>query len=645
MKYAALIVLLALMPGAWAGEFRVLPYQLNPRPDGIMLVWFSEANAPGQVVIGGESLPAAQQYDSTPETLPTLAYFPPEKPDGRHATEPFRHVVQVTGLPEAAAGYTWSVTQNGETSRGTFRTAPRPGTMPGPVRIVAFADSETEPESTGKKTPWPAAPGVTRPGGVGNDYLVDQTEGFRANLAGIAARNPDLVLLAGDLVESGGEQRDWDEFWRHMAGPYAHFLGDRPLVPAIGNHENYGGPGSLGGYRISAAIRSINKYKTYFPQLPENGASDPRHEGRYYRQDLGRVTILTLDSSDGGAEHQGTEQDTSWPLDGTDSNLGIPDFNPPGEQWRWVERELRAAGREGRLVIPQFHHAPYSSGVHGTVPGNGDDQSGMPMRVYSPLFEKFRVRLVISGHDEMLEMSVVNGVMYWDVGIAGDGLREHASDEFNPYRQWLAHTNAPEAWNGARLVKGGKHYGYLEIDVAPAATGPNLQLSVAPVMNFPLTDAAGALTGAYERREYFPPASTSFVPFPYAQWRLAKFSETQRVDETVGGDLADSDGDGLTALAEYALNTNPLADDAWAPVIRRSTVEVGGAKYLALEMNRNPAATDLGYIVEISDDLVNWTSTGLVVVEDTPERLVVREAEPLGDRPRKHLRARIQWLP
>ena len=32
--------------------------------------------------------------------------------------------------------------------------------------------------------------------------------GYGENLAVIAARRPDFIAIAGDLVESGGEQRD-----------------------------------------------------------------------------------------------------------------------------------------------------------------------------------------------------------------------------------------------------------------------------------------------------------------------------------------------------------------------------------------------------------------------------------------------------
>lgn len=639
---ALLLVAVCLPGGAWAGEYRILPYLMNPRPDGITVIWFSEANVAGSLTVSGGGLPANQVYVSTPVLASDVAYHSAESTSGRYATLPYRHLVEVTGLPAAATLYNYSVNQNGEGSSGTFKTAPAPDTLPNLVRIIAFADAETEPESTGARAGWSAYPTTGRPTGV-NNYPVDQTEGFRAHMALVAARAPDLLMIAGDIVETGGEQRDWDELWRHWGGSYAHAIRGIALVPAIGNHENYGGSGSRGGYTAAGANRSITKFFSYFPTPDNNGAADPRHQGRYYRQDYGRITVLTLDSNDGGLEQE-TSKDTNWNLDGTDPNLGIPDFNVGSPQWLWVEAELRAAAREGRLAIPQFHHVPYSSGVHGCPPGEPDDQSGVPMQIYSPLFEKYGVKVVIGGHDEMLELSTLNGVDYWDCGVAGDGLRGPTSDLYNPHRVWIAHYDAPEVWNGAQLVSGGKHYGHLEIDIT-AASGWNLGVALTPVMNFPLMNTAGQLTGAYERRAYMAPRSFTFTPMPYAQWRFAKFTLPQRHTESISGDLADLDGDGLSTLAEYALDTDPLVSSATEPHIRRVIVIEDGVRYLGLEVNRNPAATDLEYTVEASTNLADWTTDDLVTVIDIPGQLVVRDALPIGELAQRHLRCRILWLP
>jgi hypothetical protein len=115
------------------------------------------------------------------------------------------------------------------------------------------------------------------------------------------------------------------------------------------------------------------------------------------------------------------------------------------------------------------------------------------------------VDVVLSGHDEMLTRSVVEGheqlghatrahtIQFYDVGIGGDGLRPPYPDIDNPYLQFLAHRDAPEVWENGRIIEGGKHYGHLEIDIAP--DGDTWRATLTPVYVLP-TDSG------YERRTY-----------------------------------------------------------------------------------------------------------------------------------------------
>ena len=102
------------------------------------------------------------------------------------------------------------------------------------------------------------------------------------------------------------------------------------------------------------------------------------------------------------------------------------------------------------------------------------------MRVLTDLFMRYGVDAVFAGHDEMYEHSLIpDGVErlpgdgnktrphilhVYDVGIAGDGLRgpyagpgsDHPEFPGNPDQVFLAHHNAPEVWDGKRLVSGGQ---------------------------------------------------------------------------------------------------------------------------------------------------------------------------------------------
>lgn len=484
-----------------AGEFRVRPYVQNPAADAMTIRWFTQSSEPGTVTVTHEQFRFNAQ--SRPVQCPELAHNPfAEEPGGPHPAIPWRHSVRVSGL-QPGTNYHYVVRQGTESAESDFRTAPNQDSA---VRLIVYSDSETEPESSSAPpVAWPAGTHSHRPDGV-TAYLVNQTEGYQRNCQLIEERKPDLLLISGDLVESGGEQRDWDEFWKHNAGEYGRLAKSVPILPALGNHENFAGPG--GGYTAEGANFSTAKYLTYF-EVPDNKASSPAHRGRYYRIDYGPVTILTLDSSD-GLPHQ-TVVDTNHNLTGSHA----PDFNPGSEQYRWLEAELADARAKSRFLFVQFHHTMFGSGPHSIPFGQKDfsGQSGIAMRALLPVLMKHGVDLVFSGHDEMLERSELvypelssdhsirmSRMQFYDVGIGGDGLRGPSVGFDNPFRRFLAHEDAREHWDHQRLVSGGKHYGHLEINVTPADAG-RWTVTVEPVYIFPVTEENGQIS-RWERRVY-----------------------------------------------------------------------------------------------------------------------------------------------
>jgi hypothetical protein len=497
-----------------ASAFRVRPYLQNPAPDAMTVRWLTNDDAPGTLRVAG------REFTSAPVLCLELAYQPNEARDDRLGSAPFLHSVRVTGL-EPATSYPYAVEQGDESRKAILTTAPKPGDVGpgGGVRLFFYADCEAQPESRGSRVEWPPSPslpGGPRPPWVEGRYPADETTGYRMNLALIAARaaeslrakNPVLVSVVGDLVESGGEQRDWDEFWRHNAGDFGTLASRVPIVAALGNHELFGGPPSddpkkdLGGYSGRATLVGAMKFLTYFDH-PTNGAADERHEERYHRVDFGPVTLLTLDTTNGGGDDG--PNDTNHDLDRADASH-VPDYAPGSEQYAWLERQLADARAEGRIILVQFHHAPYSSGPHGLPPGNGvgeNSQSGWPLRALADLFRTHGVCAVFSGHDEMYEHSIVDGIHYYDVGIGGDALRGPEPDANNGRQVFLAHDHSPERWNGDVLESGGKHYGHVEVDVQRNAAGPGFTVSIRPVHLFPVFDPAKPGTIAtWERREY-----------------------------------------------------------------------------------------------------------------------------------------------
>ena len=88
---------------------------------------------------------------------------------------------------------------------------------------------------------------------------------------------------------------------------------------------------------------------------------------------------------------------------------------PLPEQIRWLEKELQDSGEKWK--IPYFHHPLYSSGER-----HGSDIT--LRKALEPLFIKYGVSVVFTGHDHFYErVKPQNGITYFVVGSGGK-LRE-----------------------------------------------------------------------------------------------------------------------------------------------------------------------------------------------------------------------------
>ncbi|WP_052436713.1 metallophosphoesterase [Georgenia sp. SUBG003] len=494
------------------------------------------------------------------------------------ANSSYKHTVTLDGL-KADHTYRYTVEQGGQQHSATLTTAPSAEAWKD-LRVVAFSDTETEPRGAVEHREWELHPqtgyaegsaerpgpgslwaekygSTTRYGEFTLRYPMDQQRALIENTEWIEKADPDLMLIAGDLAQGSGYQPAWDEFWRHFAGEYGTLATHTPLVTALGNWETYAALN--GGYGTdedrTPAVIARNRYHEYFDTAGD--AANPQFKDSYHRVDHGPLTVLTLDSTNGlpdedvetgtlsgevfsgddlgltdarmstdtqgefTAENYGTAFTQIFP-GSTPEDSDLPNFNPGTEQWAWAEEQLADAREQGQIVVVQFHHAAYSNGVHGTPPNHehADNQSGVAMRVYTPLFEKYGVAAVISGHDEMFERSWVDedgdgvGFHSYDVGIAADGLRgeqlaqdetgEYAPIRFNSHSEWTAAADEPETWevdeNGnPRLLDGGLHYGHLQMDLENTRCGAEMTLS--PVYLFPVLDENYDLVRT-ERRVY-----------------------------------------------------------------------------------------------------------------------------------------------
>ncbi|MEZ4404330.1 MAG: metallophosphoesterase [Kofleriaceae bacterium] len=177
---------------------------------------------------------------------------------------------------------------------------------------------------------------------------------------------PDFLLGTGDMVDDGAQASQWQSFF-DVEGP---LLADNVFYPALGNHDRQG------------RARSADAYRQRFA-LPSDGP-DPE---RVYAFTYGPARFVVLDSNS--------------------SAFALTD------QTAWLERELAAARQVPaiRQIFVVMHHPPYSISIHG---GQRDLRDR-----WTPLFEKYAVDAVFSGHDHCYERAEAGGVHYFVSGGGG----------------------------------------------------------------------------------------------------------------------------------------------------------------------------------------------------------------------------------
>lgn len=177
---------------------------------------------------------------------------------------------------------------------------------------------------------------------------------------------PDFLIGTGDIVNEGASEADWSKLFEIEGA----LLRESVLFPSLGNHDRQG------------RGKTASNYRKYF-SLPEN-SPDPE---RYYAFTYASARFLVLDSN-------------AYSFALTD-------------QTAWIEQQLQAArlDRSIRHVFVTMHHPPFSISLHG-------GQSEL-REAWTPLFEKYQVAAVFSGHDHVYSRAQKNGVNYFVSGGGG----------------------------------------------------------------------------------------------------------------------------------------------------------------------------------------------------------------------------------
>jgi hypothetical protein len=148
--------------------------------------------------------------------------------------------------------------------------------------------------------------------------------------------------------------------------------------------------------------------------------------------------------------------------------------------------------------------------------------------------------------------------------------------------------------------------------------------------------------GIYPPKESTTTVAISVPLAPIEQWRQDQFTANAG-NPLIAGNLADPDGDGLTNLVEYALGLNPLIPGASGVVVDWETI--GPDAFLRLTAAKNPNATDVTFVVEVSGSLAadSWTTAGTTTSVNTSTVLRVRDNTSANGANTRFIRLKVSW--
>ncbi len=259
-------------------------------------------------------------------------------------------------------------------------------------------------DSNADPTPEPRCPAPTRCG-LPHSAITVPPARRKPRWRGWSVRTPPISSSRQATTATARTTIDVNvgQYFSSYIGSYAGAYGPgstaNRFFPALGNHDFSDGGG-------------LGAYLAYFT-LPETGALDTSTSGneRYYDFVRGPVHFFAIDSDANEA-------------DGRDST---------STQARWLKARLAASTSPWRVVY--FHHAPYSSGLHGSV---------LAMRWP---FEDWGADAVFAGHDHVYERLLADqnkdgkAIPYFTTGAGG---RACTTSGRRSRRAWFATAAATE---------------------------------------------------------------------------------------------------------------------------------------------------------------------------------------------------------
>jgi hypothetical protein len=160
----------------------------------------------------------------------------------------------------------------------------------------------------------------------------------------------------------------------------------------IGNHEGSG-----------------NLFKRYFPM--------PFVAGRYWSFDYGPMHVIMMD------------QYTS--------------YSSGSAQYNWIKSDLAATTKKWKIVVL---HEP------GWTAGGGHNNNTTIQNTYEPLFEQYKVAVVLGGHNHYYARASVNDVQHLTIGTGGAPLYSPASGQPNIVKTYKGNGFVKFDINGSTLT-------------------------------------------------------------------------------------------------------------------------------------------------------------------------------------------------
>lgn len=173
----------------------------------------------------------------------------------------------------------------------------------------------------------------------------DAPEVFARLLDVVLEKHPEIafIMMSGDLVESGDIRNFWDDFLAHSGDVFR----SKPLIPSMGNHD-------YGNTNIGSNI-----FMSYFanPESASEQGIPANYQFRY-----GNTSFLVINSMKFKA------------------------------QTSWIEQALqKSKANDDAFTVAMFHFPLYRP--------REKRNNEVAKRYWEPLFDKYRVDLILTGHD------------------------------------------------------------------------------------------------------------------------------------------------------------------------------------------------------------------------------------------------------